>query len=304
MPTPLTPARNAPTPVPPPSPGPRPPPEPLPIPPDSPVPIPPPPPGPPEKFTVAASGSPIFVSGGLATRKSGGPRSDGSIANFGFGFLSVASGGVNCVHLNFGARPFVAGNCERSPPPPPPPALSAPAGSFETYGEISSGITSICLFFASTGVDTGGKKIGTNSSPMTTPCKPTASAWLVPKFSSFDQISFTFTGFTAKGSGACFGGEKNSRMRSPNPPKFAPQATASLLFTGPLGAGLELKKSLRLSPTPVPKVVCVNGASLRSRTLTGRSIRNCLRFDQKLSGMRISGLANLGTAEAGTGTEG
>jgi len=110
-------------------------------------------------------------------------------------------------------------------------------------------------------------------------------------------MSFTRIGFTAKGSGACFGGEKNSLMRVPKPPKFDPQATASLLFTGPLGAGRELKKSLRLSPTPVPNDVCVNGASLRSRTLTGRSVRNCFRLDQKLSGMRISGAANFGTAE-------
>src|SRR5713226_2232109 len=117
-------------------------------------------------------------------------------------------------------------------------------------------------------------------------------------------MSFTLMGFTAKGRGACFGGEKNSLMRVPKPPKFDPQATASLLFTGSLSAGLELKKSFRLSPTPVPKDVCVKGASLRSRTLTGRSVRNCTRFDQNLSGMRISGLANFGTAEDGTGTAG
>jgi hypothetical protein len=93
-------------------------------------------------------------------------------------------------------------------------------------------------------------------------------------------------------------------MRVPNPPKFEPQATASLLFTGPLAAGPELKKSFKLSPRPVPKDVCVKGASLRSRTLIGRSTKNCLRFDQKLSGIRISGLVNFGTAEDGTGTEG
>src|SRR2546421_3191469 len=115
-------------------------------------------------------------------------------------------------------------------------------------------------------------------------------------------MSFTLIGLTAKGKGACFGGEKNSLMRVPKPPKFDPHATASLLFTSPLAAGLELKKSFRLSPTPLPKEVCVKGASLRSRTLTGRSMRNCLRLDQKLSGMRMSGRSNLGTAEAGTGT--
>jgi hypothetical protein len=33
-------------------------------------------------------------------------------------------------------------------------------------------------------------------------------------------------------------------------------------------------------------------------------MRNCLRFDQKLSGMRRSGLSNFGTAEEGTGIAG
>src|SRR6266478_9320251 len=169
---------------------------------------------------------------------------------------------------------------------------------------MSSGVTFTCLFFASVEEGSTFVKIGMTSSAITATCRPMASTWLQPKFSSFDHISFTRIGFTAKGSGACFGGEKNSLMRVPKPPKFDPQATASLLFTGPLGVGLELKKSFRLSPTPVPKDVCVKGAPLRSRTLTGRSTRNCLRFDQKLSGMRISGFANFGTAEAGTGTAG
>ncbi len=135
-------------------------------------------------------------------------------------------------------------------------------------------------------------------------CRPTASIWLQPKFSSFDQMSFTLIGLTAKGRGACFGGEKNSLMRVPKPPKFDPQETANLLFTGPLTAGLELKKSLRLEPTPIPNDVLVKGASARSRTLIGRSTRNCLRFDQKLSGIRIAGGSNFGTAEDGTGTAG
>src|SRR5260370_29875955 len=120
---------------------------------------------------------------------------------------------------------------------------------------MDNGVTLTCLFFASVEAGRTLVKSGITSRPIAAMCKPTASIWLVPKFSSFDQISFTLTGFTAKGSGACFGGEKNSLMRVPKPPKFDPQATASLLFTGPLGVGLELKKSFRLSPTPVPKVV-------------------------------------------------
>src|SRR5258708_33375017 len=169
---------------------------------------------------------------------------------------------------------------------------------------MSSGVTLTCLFFASVEAGSTFVKIGITSRPIAAMCRPTASIWLQPKFSSLDQMSFTVIGLTAKGKGACFGGEKNSLMRVPKPPKFDPHATASLLFTGPLAAGRELKKSFRLSPTPVPKDVCVKGASLRSRTLTGRSVRNCFRLDQKLSGMRISGLANWGTADAGTGTAG
>src|SRR5258708_10760992 len=177
----------------------------------------------------------MLVKGGLATFNSGGPRSEGSIGSLGFRFLSVASGGVNCVYLNFGARPFVGGNCERSPPPPPPPALSAPAGSFEIYGEMSSGVMSIPLFFA--WVETGRtfQKTGMSSNKITPPCKPNAIAWLQPKFSSFDQISFTFTGFTAKGKGACFGGEKNSLRRVAEPPTFLPPGAPHLLLYQHLG---------------------------------------------------------------------
>src|SRR5437016_13101912 len=120
---------------------------------------------------------------------------------------------------------------------------------------MSSGTTRTSLFFASVEADRTLVKIGMTSRGITATCSPTAITWLQPKFSCLYQISFTCTGFTAKGKGVCFGGEKNSLMRVPKPPKFDPQATASLLFTGPLGAGPELKKSFRLSPTPVPKEV-------------------------------------------------
>src|SRR5258706_192526 len=169
---------------------------------------------------------------------------------------------------------------------------------------MSSGVTLTCLFLASVEAGRTFVKIGITSSPITTMCRPTASIWLVPKFSSFDQMSFTLIGFIPGGSGACLGGEKKSLIRSPNPPKLAPQATASLLFTRPRDAGPLRKNSARLPVTPDPNVVCVKGASLRSRTLTGRSVRNCFRFDQKLSGIRRSGLVNFGTLEDGTGTAG
>src|SRR5216117_1879638 len=169
---------------------------------------------------------------------------------------------------------------------------------------MSSGVTLTCLFFASVEAGSTLVKIGITNRPIAAMCRTTASIWLVPKFSSFDQMSFTFTGRIPGGRGGCFGGEKKSLTRSPNPPKFAPHATASLLFTRPLDAGRRRKNSARLPATPDPKDVCVKGASLRSRTLTGRSVRNCFRFDQKLSAMRISGLPNLGTALAGTGIAG
>src|SRR5216684_6134090 len=169
---------------------------------------------------------------------------------------------------------------------------------------MSTGVTFTCLFFASVEAGRTFVKIGITSSPIAAMCRPIASIWLVPKFSSFDQMSFTLIGFIPGGSGACLGGEKKSLMRSPNPPKLAPHATASLLFTRPREAGPERKNSARFPATPEPKLVCVKGASLRSRTLTGRSVRNCFRFDQKLSAMRISGRPNLGTALAGTGIAG
>ena len=169
---------------------------------------------------------------------------------------------------------------------------------------MSSGVTLTCLFFASVEAGSTLVKIGITNRPIAAMCRTTASIWLVPKFSSFDQMSFTFTGRIPGGRGGCFGGEKKSLTRSPNPPKFAPHATASLLFTRPLDAGRRRKNSARLPATPDPKVVCVKGASLRSRTLTGRSVRNCFRFDQKLSGIRISGFVNFGTAVDGTGTAG
>src|SRR5580700_11920690 len=102
-------------------------------------------------------------------------------------------------------------------------------------------------------------------------------------------MSFTFTGLLVKFAGGSFVGKKTSLMRDPNPPKFVPQETASPLFTAPFGTGRELKKSLKLSTTPVPNPGFTNGASARSLTLTGRSVKNCLRLDQKLSGIRRAG---------------
>src|SRR5260221_9100299 len=101
IPTPFTPARNAPPPVPPPSPGPSPPPEPLPI----PVPL----PCPSDSLLPLAKGSPNTGPSMFATFKSGGPNNDGTIGNFGLGFKIRTCGGVNCVIVNFGSFPRFTG---------------------------------------------------------------------------------------------------------------------------------------------------------------------------------------------------
>src|SRR5271165_3284366 len=132
-------------------------------------------------------------------------------------------------------------------------------------------------------------------------CTAKAIAWVQPKFSSLDQISFTLIGLIPGGNGACFGGLKKSFKRSPKPPKLPPQSTSSRLFTGPLGVAGEEKKNLRFSVSPEPKEFFVNGTSARSTIFTGRSRRNCFRLDQKLSGMRSAGLPKFGNAELGTG---
>src|SRR5277367_789640 len=122
-----------------------------------------------------------------------------------------------------------------------------------------------------------------------------------PKFSSFVQMSFTRTGLLVKFAGGSLVGKKTSLIREPNPPKFAPHDTANRLFTGPFGPGRELTKSLKLSTTPAPNAGFTKGAPARSCTFIGRSVRNCFRFDQKLSGISKAGAPNWGTADAGTG---
>src|SRR5262249_6279450 len=123
---------------------------------------------------------------------------------------------------------------------------------------MSSGITST-LFLASVEGETL-MKIGTTSNANSRmPCTPNAMIWLQPKFSSFDQMSFTLTGLIPAGNGATLVGEKNSPMRSQNPPKFEPQATARRLFTGPFGTGADEKKSFKLLPTPPPNSVGMSG---------------------------------------------
>src|SRR5262249_38913980 len=139
------------------------------------------------------------------------------------------------------------------------------------------------------------KPMGKISKAITAACKRTASAWLESNFSFFDQMSLTLMGLIPGGRGGCFGGEKKSLMRVPNPPKPAPHFIANLLLMGRFPPGADRRDSARLPKKPAPKEVCVNGASLLARTLMGRSVRNCLRLDQKSSGTRIAGRPNLGT---------
>src|SRR6516225_613861 len=103
------------------------------------------------------------------------------------------------------------------------------------------------------------------------------------------------------GSGGGFDGLKNSFRRSVKLPKLPPQSTSKRLLIGVLGVAGEEKKNLRFSETPEPKLVCVNGMPFRSTIFIGRSRRNCLRLDQKSSGMRCAGLPKLGMAPAGVG---
>src|SRR5690242_4764207 len=112
------------------------------------------------------------------------------------------------------------------------------------------------------------------------------------KFSSFVQISFTRMGLLVKFAGGSFAGKNSSLMRPPNPPKFVSQDTASRLLTGPFGTGRELKTSFKLSNTPPPNAGFTKGAPGRFATLTGFSVRNCLRLDQKLSGISRGGAPN------------
>src|ERR1700677_2455878 len=90
-------------------------------------------------------------------------------------------------------------------------------------------------------------------------------------------------------------------MGKPKPPKFEPQLTASRLFIGPFGTGLDLKKSLRFSLNPPPYSSGIRFDCKFGLTLIGFSVRNCLRFDQNPSITTRWGVLNLGTADAGTG---
>src|SRR6266481_123525 len=127
-----------------------------------------------------------------------------------------------------------------------------------------------------------------------------AMACVQPKFSSLDQISFTWTGLIPAGITARVG-EKNSFNCPMKPPKLPPQSTSRRLLIGLLRTLGPERKNFRFSPRPEPKVFLVKGTSLRSMILTGRSRRNCFRLDQKSSGIRWAGVPKSGSALLGTG---
>ena len=85
------------------------------------------------------------------------------------------------------------------------------------------------------------------------------------------------------------------------PPKLPPQSTSNRLLTGRLPTFGADKKNFRFSLSPEPNEFLVKGTSLRSTILTGRSNRNCLRFDHKLFGIICAGAVKSGSAELGTG---
>src|SRR5260370_38785997 len=96
-------------------------------------------------------------------------------------------------------------------------------------------------------------------------------------------------GLMAGGRGAGLDGWKNSFRRSVKLPKLPPQSTSRRLLTIVLETAGAEKKKRRLSRMPEPKVFLVKGTSLRSVILTGRSVTNCFRLDQKVSGIHVHG---------------
>src|ERR1700730_19099119 len=103
------------------------------------------------------------------------------------------------------------------------------------------------------------------------------------------------------GSGAGLLGEKNSFNRSGKLPKLPPQSTSSRLLIGAFDAAGADRKNRRFSFSPEPNEDFVNGTSSRSIILTGRSNRNCLKLDQKSSGIRCAGVPKSGSASRETG---
>src|SRR5271165_2689010 len=151
-------------------------------------------------------------------------------------------------------------------------------------------------------VDVQPARNGRTSRAINPACKPMEIVCVQPKFSSFDQISFTLIGVIPGGSAAGLLGEKNSFKRSVKLPKLPPQSTSNFLLIGALRTFGACRKKFRFSRSPAPNDLRANGPSVCSPILTGRSNRNCFKLDQMLSGIRCSGVVNSGRAEVGIGT--
>src|SRR6266403_2639409 len=122
---------------------------------------------------------------------------------------------------------------------------------------MSSGVT--LLFSTAFVVSVKCHRNGTSISAMMPACTKIEITCVQPKFSSFDQISFTFTGLISNGNGATFGGKKKSLIRSPNPPKLVSHLLASCPLVEPFGTGLDLKNSPTFAQNPPPYSVGISG---------------------------------------------
>src|ERR1700679_157390 len=192
--------------------------------------------------------------------------------------LGFTFGGANCVIENFASLPTLAGWMSCAPLPPPPPPFFGPAGILGSYDEI--GITpTLVLAFVVGGFSNRGNS-GTKINTSTSTCTATDMACTRVNCVFFDQISGTATGLLVVRSGGSFGGEIVSRRFCQKPPRPAFQLTSRSEFTGPRGAGL--KNSLKLSFRLSPNAGCLKTSDLLATTLTGRSVRNSLRFEKKL----------------------
>ncbi len=201
--------------------------------------------------TEAASGSPKLESAGLATFNSGGPSSVGSIGSLGSGFLITAVGGVNCVIVNRGALPLVAGNRRTI-------AATASATRFvvpgRQLGDIGRDIEAghincrLVLGFNLLAEEIPAKR--NHQKRHNTSVHANAVACVQLQFSSFDQMSFTLIGLLVTRNGGSFVGKKSSLTRSLKLPKFPPQSTSRRLLTTLFGAAGADTKNFRLSASP------------------------------------------------------
>jgi len=123
-------------------------------------------------------------------------------------------------------------------------------GQLRHIGRMSNGVT-FTLFFASVEAGRTFVKIGMTSRAITATCRPIASPGSSRSFHPLTRCPSLLSA-SRRRAGAPASEARNIPNARPKAAKIRSQATASLLFTGPCGLGRSWKKSLRLSPTPVP----------------------------------------------------